>query len=227
MDIFSINNTLFTVLGYQMSYIEFVATVTSLICIWLCVKRHVLNWPIGIFSVALFLILFWQIHLYSDVIEQSFYVITGFYGWLVWDRTKTAGTQQIEAAYSKPNAMVLWAVGVAVGSLALGAFMSRANTIFPTVFTAPAAYPYLDAMTTVMSFAAQILMIRKKAENWIYWIAVDVIAVVLYFAVDVRFVSLLYVVITGMAIRGMIEWHRSAQRTKVDKIVKQMLNRRA
>lgn len=68
----SVDNVFFTVPGYPMSYIEFAGTILYLASVWLIARRNVLTWPIGIASVLLYLILFYQIHLYSDALEQVY-----------------------------------------------------------------------------------------------------------------------------------------------------------
>jgi nicotinamide mononucleotide transporter len=73
----------------------------------------------------------------------------------------------------------------------------------------------MDAFTTVMSFVAMFLMARKKAVSWILWIIVDVIGIWLYFVKDVRFLSLLYVILLGIAIKGLYEWLRVAEKKSV------------
>jgi nicotinamide mononucleotide transporter len=82
----------------------------------------------------------------------------------------------------------------------------------PAFFPEPASYPYLDAFTTVMSFVAMWLMARKHIESWIYWIFVDVIGIGLYYAKEVKFISLLYVVLLVMASKGLINWMRTGFR---------------
>ena len=70
LNFFSVDKVLLTVLGYPMSYIEFAGTILYLWSVWLIAKRHILTWPVGIVSVLLYMILFYQIRLYSDTIEQ-------------------------------------------------------------------------------------------------------------------------------------------------------------
>jgi nicotinamide mononucleotide transporter PnuC len=69
------------------------------------------------------------------------------------------------------------------------------------------------ALGAVMSLVAMWLMARKHIESWIYWIVVDVIGIWLYFVKDVRFISLLYVVLLVLAIRGLFDWRRTGRRT--------------
>jgi len=57
-----------------------------------------------------------------------------------------------------------------------------------------------------MSFTAMWLMVRKRIEGWLYWISVDIIGIGLYYAKAVEFVSLLYVVLLFLAVKGFVSW---------------------
>jgi nicotinamide mononucleotide transporter len=65
-----------------------------------------------------------------------------------------------------------------------------------------------------MSFSAMWLMAQKKTESWIYWIIVDVIGIWLYFVKDVKFISLLYVILLILAVNGLRMWNISIQTNK-------------
>ena len=47
---------------------------------------RLLTWPIGIISVVLFGVLFYQIQLYSDTLEQFYYLGASVYGWWFWEK---------------------------------------------------------------------------------------------------------------------------------------------
>jgi nicotinamide mononucleotide transporter len=81
----------------------------------------------------------------------------------------------------------------------------------PTAFPEAASSPYLDALTTVMSLTAMWLMARKHIESWLYWIVADTIGIGIYFVKDIKFVSLLYLFLPVVAIRGLINWTTAAQ----------------
>ena len=66
----------------------------------------------------------------------------------------------------------------------------------------------IDAVTTVASFVAMWLLSKKRVESWIYWIVVDAVAIWLYFIKDFKFLSLLYVILLGIAINGWLTWRR-------------------
>jgi len=215
LQLFSVNNIAFTIMGYPMSYIEFIGTILYLWSAWLIAKKQILTWPVGIVSVALYMALFYQIRLYSDALEQVYYLITSIYGWWRWNTS----TQDIDKAfnfrYSSRRSLILF-LGITFGiSLATGALMSRINILFPVWFPEPASFPYLDALTTIMSFTATWLMLQKRVESWCYWIVVDLIGIGLYYAKEVRFISLLYVLLLGIAINGLVSWHQTANEKKL------------
>lgn len=111
---FNVNTTLFTVLGYQMSYIEFFGTILNLLSVYLVAKNKIWTWPIGNIAVVLFAILFFQIQLYSDFIEQIYFFITGFYGWWAWANLKKQNTAKtkddVNIAYNSNRSNLLYIV---------------------------------------------------------------------------------------------------------------------
>ena len=202
----SVNTVFFTVLGYPMSYIEFVGTVLYLWSVWLIAKRNVLTWPVGIASVLLYFALFYQIRLYSDALEQVYYLGASAYGWWYWTRSKQEDHVISDVRFSAVLPAVTAIAVTVVFSVALGYVTSRLHLWLPGIFPEAASYPYLDSVTTIMSFTAMWLMARKRIESWIYWIVVDVIGIWLYFVKDVRFISLLYVALLMLAVKGLVDW---------------------
>jgi nicotinamide mononucleotide transporter len=209
MGFFDADHTFVTLVGYDLSYLEFFGTAFNLLSVWLVVRRNVLTWPTGIVAVALFCLLFYQINLYSDFVEQIYFLITGFYGWWVWIQPSRAGEIGVSGVSRMTSAGIASAAAIiAAGSVAMGAFFQHADSILPRIFPDPASYPYVDAVTTVMSFTAQLLMAHKKIESWLLWITVDVIGIWLYTVKDVKFIAMLYAVFLVLAIRGLGEWWR-------------------
>jgi nicotinamide mononucleotide transporter len=203
---FGVDTIFFTVLGYPLSYIECVGTLLYLWSVWLIARRRMLTWPVGIVSVLLYMLLFYQIRLYSDAIEQVYYLGASVYGWLYWSRAKGDAESPVAVSFSSRRAILVWAGITVCMSCAVAAAMERIHLWLPGIFPEPASYPFLDALTTVMSLVAMWLMARKHTESWVYWILVDVIGVGLYYAKDVKFISLLYVMLLVLATKGLLGW---------------------
>ena len=206
--VFSVNTIFFEILNYPMSYIEFFGTILYLLSVWLIAQKNMLTWPIGIISVILYGMLFYQIQLYSDTIEQIYYLGACIYGWIYWNRNKAENNESINFRYSEVKWILLWVMITAICSIILTLFMKDIHNLLPKIFPAPASFPFLDALTTIMSFVAMFLMAKKRIESWLYWIVVDIIGIILYFVKDVKFISLLYVVLLVIAVRGYFKWHK-------------------
>jgi nicotinamide mononucleotide transporter len=207
----SVDNIAFTIIGYPMSYVEFIGTILYVWSVWLISKRNILTWPIGIASVLLYMVLFYQIRLYSDTIEQIYYLGASIYGWWIWNKSPKDNGQITDVNFSNIKSIILWVGITAIISIITGFLMSQIHILFPTVFPEAASFPYLDALTTIMSFSAMWLMAQKKTESWIYWIIVDIIGIGLYFVKDVKFISLLYIVLLVMAFNGLRMWKKTFQ----------------
>jgi nicotinamide mononucleotide transporter len=206
---FDINNTFFEYWGYSMSYLEFFGTVAGFIAVGLSAKANVWSWPIGIINVTLFFFLFYQVQLYPDMFLQVFFFVTNLIGWWRWthpqpveeDRKKELkvsfmGLQQV---------LFLSGVGL-IGTFLFGTLASRLHEWLPLLFSKPSAFPYLDSFVTVVSIITTFLMIQKKIECWILWIVVDMVATYLYFAKEIKFVGIEYLVFCFIAAFGLWNW---------------------
>lgn len=210
-DLFSVNTIAFEILSYPMSYIEFTGTLLYLWSVWLISRKNMLTWPIGIISVILFFFLFYQIRLYSDALEQIYYLGASIYGWRYWKKdlkNSEDKDKEVKVILSPARLIVLWAFATIIISIITSFIMQRIHVFFPVLFPEPASYPFIDALTTIMSFAAMFLMAQKRIESWVYWIIVDIIGIWLYFVKDVKFLSLLYVILLCMALNGLRTWSK-------------------
>lgn len=214
---FSVETVAFHILGYPMSYIEFVGTLLYLWSVWLIARKNMLTWPVGIASVILYFFLFYQIRLYSDAIEQLYYLGASAYGWWYWKKDlQQRGDDVVVVRISQLPVIGAWAVGTFLASVLLSVFvMSRIHLLLPAIFPEAASYPFIDTLTTLMSFSAMFLMAQKRLESWVYWIIVDIIGIWLYYVKDVKFIALLYVILLVMASNGLITWYKGLRKEAV------------
>jgi nicotinamide mononucleotide transporter len=187
--------TAFRLLGEPVSWAELLGFVTGVACVALAVARRIENFPVGIANNLFFLILFADARLFADASLQVVYLGLGVMGWWAWLRLgPRRGALQVGLA--SPRLLAWTAVGVAAGTLAL----------IPLLRAADDAAPALDALTTAISLGAQWLLNLKKLENWLVWIAADLIYVPLYLSRDLNLTALVYVVFLGLCVAGWRQW---------------------
>jgi nicotinamide mononucleotide transporter len=148
------------------------------------------------------LFVFWDAKLYSDALLQIFFFVLNVYGLANWLRSRREAGEVVVAVLSGRE-RALWLAGTIAASLAWGWVMMR--------FT-DAAAPVWDALIAGMSVSAQLLLARRRLENWILWIAVDLIAIPLYWSRGLGPTALLYVLFLGLAVAGLMGWWRAYRR---------------
>ena len=210
---YAVDTVLIEIAGYPLSPIELIGTLTGLVSVWLASRAHIWTWPIGLINVVAFFIIFYQIRLYSDMFLQVYFFGMSLYGWWHWGRRDTgqARITGLSGAWRLRTAALLL-----LGTLALGGLMSQLPSLLPDLFPQPAAFPFADAFTTTASIIATIFLARKILEAWILWIAVDIVATILYFQKNVLFIAIEYLVFLGIASYGLYTWfqrYQHAQRT--------------
>ena len=181
-----------------MTIIEAIATVFGILCGGLMVRRIIWCWPAGIIQVALYVYIFYEAQLYSDMILHVIYIFLNAYGWYHW----LHGGEAQKALTVTMLGQKFWGwVLLAVGGTALWGFTMGKLT--------DASVPYADAFTTVVSLVAQWLMVRKKVESWILWIVVDIAAIAIYWYKGLYITTGLYAVFLVLAVLGYADWRKN------------------
>ncbi len=182
-----------------MSGLEVVAALFGAIAVYLSTRQNIWSWPTAIVNVGLYTIVFYQSRLYAEMGLQVVYLVLSIYGWYNWLH---GGAQRTVLHVSRAalRTLALLAVIIAAGSFTLGnTLATRTNAVLP----------YLDSTLAVTSLAAQWLMTRKVLENWILWIAVDVVYVPMFVSRGLITTAILYAVFLVLAMLGFISWRRS------------------
>jgi len=204
MNLSSIESIAFQILGYPLSYLELAGTLFGLVSVYLAARLSILTWATGIANELCFFALFFQVQLYSDMLLQVFFLVVSVYGWIYWRAPKSEKSLQ---RISPSQATGLLACLIA-GTAALGLLTSRFHVLAPGLFERAAAFPFIDAFTTVASMLALLLLARRTVECWLLWIAVDAVSIGLYYAKGIQLVALEYALFLGIASFGLMTWRR-------------------
>ncbi|VVT19621.1 Nicotinamide mononucleotide transporter [Sphingomonas sp. EC-HK361] len=185
-----------------MSPLEITAFLLGVANVALVVKRSIWNYPFALAMVALYAVIFSDAKLYSDALLQVFFFVVNLYGWWSWARARAdAGIIVVEQMSGAER--VAWVAGITIAAGAWGSMMHRLTD---------ASYPWWDAAIAAASIAAQILLARRKIENWLLWIAVDIAAIGLYAAKSLWLTAVLYVIFLGLSVWGLVDWRAADNR---------------
>ena len=182
-----------------MSTVEIVAALFGVVSVYLSIRQNVWNWPVGIVNVGLYVIVFYGARLYADMGLQVVYIILALYGWYHW-LYGGAGRSPLPVTRARPRELLIALVLGAAGAWGIGALLARFTN---------ASLPHLDATLTSASLVAQWMATRKLLENWVLWIAADIVYVGMFIYKRLYPTAALYVVFTVLAIWGYAQWKAS------------------
>ncbi|MEO8065079.1 MAG: nicotinamide riboside transporter PnuC [Pseudomonadota bacterium] len=179
---------------------EILAMLTGAGYVVLAARRNRLCWIIGAISSAFVALLAGLAQLPMQAGLQVFYVGMSVFGWWSWTRSAVEGDVPV-GVWPHSRHLVAALVLTAL-SFVTAHFLARETD---------AAWPLLDSFTTWFSLLATWLQTRARLENWLYWIAIDVVLVFLFYARDRPWLALLNVLFIVIAAAGFVAWRRRLQ----------------
>ncbi|MBA3685523.1 MAG: nicotinamide mononucleotide transporter [Planctomycetes bacterium] len=182
-----------------LSPLEIVATAFGLWSVWCYVREHLWSWPTGLINVLLQLVLFWKAGLYAESGLQVVYVFLQCYGWWQWLRGGERH-QGVVIARTTPRAwLVLTSLGIAsYVPLAMALDCWTDSTV-----------PWADSAPVVLCLVAQWMISHKRLENWLVWIAANLLSIPLFASKELYLIAGLNVVFLGLSVWGYVRWRRA------------------
>lgn len=204
MQLFDIGFTVVTILGYPLSLVELIATVFGFLSVYLASRANIHTWSTGVVNELFLFILFYQVHLYADMLLQVYFFGVTIMGWYNW---KKQGEINFVSVLSMKKRFSLGLLVIA-GTIILGVVLSEIHTLLPAYFPVKAAFPFVDSAILSGSIAATVLLAGRKIETWYIWILVDLISTILFFKKGLYFLGLEYTLFLGMASYGLWNWNK-------------------
>nr|WP_113864616.1 nicotinamide riboside transporter PnuC [Brenneria salicis]NMN92186.1 nicotinamide mononucleotide transporter [Brenneria salicis ATCC 15712 = DSM 30166]RBP67521.1 nicotinamide mononucleotide transporter [Brenneria salicis ATCC 15712 = DSM 30166]RLM32492.1 nicotinamide riboside transporter PnuC [Brenneria salicis ATCC 15712 = DSM 30166] len=230
MDFFSTSNLLIHIPlgagGYDLSWIEAVGTLFGLLCIWLASLEKTINYLFGLINVTLFAVIFFQIQLYASLLLQIFFFAANVYGWYAWTRKTEADDAALKVRWLPLPKLIGWSAASVVAIGMMTAYIDPVFAVLTRVAVAgmqmfgsdvkmpdlqPDAFPFWDSTMMVLSIVAMLLMTRKYVENWLLWVVIDIISVVIFAYQGVYAMAIEYAILTLIAMNGSWLWIKSAR----------------
>ena len=189
----------FTLLGSPVTGLELLAFVLSLWMVGCNLRVNPLGWPLAIGASLLYGVLFLHSRLYGEAGLQVLFIVLAGWGWWQWLR----GTGQDGAALRVQRLSNRARLQVALATLAawplMGLLLRHATD---------SDVPFLDALPTVASVTGQVLLARKRVENWAVWLFVNVVSVGLFAYKALWLTVLLYALFALLSVVGWRAWRR-------------------
>lgn len=223
-------------------YIEYFGFVTGVLYLVFEIKQMKLMWLVGILSALAYIVIFAGSSLYAAMGLQVYYLGVSIYGWLEWRRGekvlaamkrgqkeaaggKRSGKEDVnklkkndiaeEGAgpagifYRVPTRKtILWSTACFLVIFGLLLTVLRNLTGDPM--------PVADAAATALSVIATYWLSRSFRAQWLIWIAVNILTVLLCVTQQLYVTSGLYIIYVIFAVYGYFHWGRKGTLLRED-----------
>lgn len=192
--------------------LQIAGVALGLLYLWLEYRADIRLWIVGLVMPLVHGTLYYKAGLYADCSMQVYYVLAGLYGWLVWRNAPHKKARAARTARTAEPAAVRIGhtpLRYAAGLIAVYAAAHAGIYFLLSRFT-NSTVPFWDAMTTAASIVAMWMLSRKYVEQWLVWLAVDLITVGLYLYKGIPLTAGLYALYSALAVAGYLRWRREA-----------------
>ena len=190
------------------SAIGIMAALTGIWCVILTGKGKLSSFWVGTVNTVLYAIVAWKARYWGEVmLNLIYYVPMNFVGIYMWSKNMDKQTEEVlKKRLSRKNSIIAYSC-VIVGTVGYGVVLKFLN----------GTLPFVDSMSTVFSIFAQFLCVKRYMEQWVLWIIVDVVTVIMWVYAFVNGTGdmatvLMWSIYLINAIIMLLKWAKDAQK---------------
>jgi nicotinamide mononucleotide transporter len=183
------------------SPLNIIAGIAGVISVVMCAKGRTMFYFIGFIQTVTYLVLAWQNQFYGEVLENLFYFVTMIMGIFMWKKNEVTNEDGTEDVIAKKFTALQWVASIVVtivATIVMGYVLDSIGS----------AQAYTDAATNVLAIFAQILMIRRYREQWIWWLVIDLLCIKMWYVAGNWSMVTMYIAWTANCIYGWINWSK-------------------
>lgn len=188
--------------------VAIISGISGVISVVLCAKGKISFYYVGFIQTFSYLYLAWANKLYGEVIENLFYLVTMVWGIFLWKKNMQKNDDGTSDVKAKRFTLFQWMFSVSV-TIILTAFMGA------WLDSIGGNQSYLDAATNVMAIIAQLLMIWRFCEQWIWWIVINIICVIMWFNIGNWSMVAMYISWIINSAYGWFNWSKLNNKQKM------------
>ena len=144
--------------------------ISGIIAVVLCSQKNFKFYLFAWIQTITYFYIAMHQNLYGEMIEYVFYAITMIYGMWAWLTNYNHKTEEVATRGQSIVSSVSTAGLTFVGIMVVYSMLKTTND----------TQPFLDSLSTVPAFVAQILMVARFKEQWFYWLVIDIASIVMW-----------------------------------------------
>lgn len=176
--------------------LSYISGVFGVVAVVLTSLKKISMYLFSFLQLFTYMVLAYNQHLYGELAENVFYAITMIAGVFIW--LKHYNDNVVETKSLNATGWLFTVVGCVVSSISLYFVLRNSDD----------TQPFMDAISTTPAIIAQILMITRYREQWIFWLIVDVTTCILWVNANNWCMVFQYVFWTFNCIYGWLLWSK-------------------
>lgn len=181
-----------------MSYLEIIALISTIVCVVLSGREHILAWPIGIVSSLSLILIYLPSHMYANICLQSVFVIQCTIGWYNWGKKDDLKPTSL----SKSRFIAHLSVFIGIGCLY--ATIYKAFNSDTTLINS-----YLDGISTFIALLGNWYLTKKVIQAWPLFMTYNVIIACLLISQGIYLIAGLNICLFFISLNGFHTWKRN------------------
>ena len=192
------------------SPLNIIAGISGVISVVLCAKGKISFYFVGFIQTGIYLILSLESKFYGEVAENIFYLVTMIYGIFVWKKNLNENnSNQIKTNKFKLIEWIISLLITIIFTILIGYFLT----------TIGSSQAYIDAATNVLAVIAQILMIKGYREQWVWWLAINILCLIMWARVGNYSMVAMYIAWIINCIYGWVNYTKLSKKKEEIKII--------
>ena len=184
--------------------IDSIAAISGILCVVLCAKGKKSQYIWGLLNVIGYIIIAFINKYYGEVMLNAIYYLPSqFIGYYLWNRHQNEKTKKVEGRKLNLINSILLLIVCTLGILGYKFILDLLG----------GNSTLLDSASTVISVVANTLMLLRYREQWLLWIIIDFITVVMWLIAKDFIMVTMWLVYLINAFYGYYNW------TKISKEV--------
>ncbi len=188
--------------------IALISGLTGMISVVLCAKGKISNYAFGLINALTYAYICFGQQLYGEVMYNTIYMVPVIIvGVVTWKKNMSEDNSEVKARNLTAKG---WVILICVTIVAIIAYRQILTWLGGSL-------AWMDAMSTVFSAIAAILMVTRYSEQWVMWIVVNGVSVVMWVTVllsgDLSSVAtvVMWVAYLFNSVYGYLNWRKMAK----------------
>ena len=187
--------------------LEIFGVVFGFLYLFLEFKKSNLMWVVGLGMALVYAIVYCQQGVYAYMCFQIYYILVSIYGFWQWGKDRLAHKNVSSTPDTSPLTyrnislkVLLWSAIIYVASTLLMVYVLEGFT--------DDSMPWADSSVTILSAIATFWLSKSYREQWLMWMIVNSLTVIISIKLSLYPTALLYSVNTVAAVWGFFYWKK-------------------